>query len=724
MGAGLKLETAGSRSNVASPVRGGRVEVAGLRRPRANARPTGIPGDALAGAYAVSDAMDRVDQPSPGAPSRSAEPQDPGEAVRVIRSLAELDALGPAWDAISTPWTSPMQGHDWVRIWAEVYGADRCLEVMAAGGPSVGAIAPLFRSGRAKSRLEFVGMELGEGIDFVYSDRFHIDALAKAIALSRMPVRFWRVPTDSPVVPALMRAYRWRGIVRTKPADGCPSIPLDDSWVNPEQHLDKRRRSNLRRASRIAEGMGKVTYEVVSPTPENVGPLLEEAYAVEASGWKARAGDPMAHHPLQGEFFRRYALACSQRGDLRLCFLRIDGRAAAMKLAVITGNRFWLVKMGYDEAFERCSPGALLLRETIQYAARSGLYSYEFLGADEPWVRIWTPRLRPCVSISTYPFSRPGALAIASGAVAAIDRRLRSGVDLAGRIPRAMRGRAAHPYVAGPNLEDALSVCRWLGTQGFRSTICYVDDKSDTPRAVAHEYEAAIDAIGGGEFDCYSSVKAPVLGFARDLFRRLVKRAQSKDVGLHFDSLAAEDADRTFALIEELRNLHGKIGCTLPGRWSRSVADAGRAVAMGLGVRVVKGEWSDVHGAKSDASAGVLAIVDRIAGRVPHAAVATHDPTLAYEAIRRLRSAGTHTELEVLMGYPLRRVIPVADAEGVPVRVYVPYGHPGLPYSMSHLKRNPRVAAWALRDLMRGPRSTLRGISTRPPTRREDRPTT
>ena len=52
----------------------------------------------------------------------------------------------------------------------------------------------------------------------------------------------------------------------------------------------------------------------------------------------------------------------------------------------------------------------LLLRETVRHAALRGLRSYEFLGAPEPWIRIWTERVRPCVSVRAYP-ARPWGVA-------------------------------------------------------------------------------------------------------------------------------------------------------------------------------------------------------------------------------------------------------------------------------------------------------------------------
>jgi hypothetical protein len=43
----------------------------------------------------------------------------------------------------------------------------------------------------------------------------------------------------------------------------------------------------------------------------------------------------------------------------------------------------------------------------------------------------------------------------------------------------------------------------------------------------------------------------------------------------------------------------------------------------------------------------------------------------------------------------------VARELGVPVRVYVPYGHGRLPYSLEHAAREPRTALRLARDLVR-----------------------
>ena len=71
-----------------------------------------------------------------------------------------------------------------------------------------------------------------------------------------------------------------------------------------------------------------------------------------------------------------------------------------MQMAVEDGGGLWLLKIGYDRAYGRCSPGMLLMRETIRYAAEAGLGRYEFLGCSATWTRVWTRQgARVCVGV-------------------------------------------------------------------------------------------------------------------------------------------------------------------------------------------------------------------------------------------------------------------------------------------------------------------------------------
>ncbi len=226
------------------------------------------------------------------------------------------------------------------------------------------------------------------------------------------------------------------------------------------------------------------------------------------------------------------------------------------------------------------------------------------------------------------------------------------------------------------HLVEALDQCRLLHAQGLASTIGLWSRVEHCSAEVAEEYLASLQALGEAQadMDCYVSIKPLALAFRRDLLMTIAAYAREVGIRLHFDSPSAELADITLSAAEEALGANGAIGCTLPGRWCRSLDDADWAIARDLTVRVVKGQWSDPDDPRHDARRGFLTLVERLAGRARHVAVATHDAALAGEAIALLRAAGTSCELELLVEGPADAALRVAQASDTCVRGYIAYG--------------------------------------------------
>jgi CelD/BcsL family acetyltransferase involved in cellulose biosynthesis len=351
-----------------------------------------------------------------------------GPRVRLIHEIRKLEELAEDWQALADD-SAPMQQFIWSRVAAEVFDARARLNVLAvAQGDRLRAIAPLVLRGRILPRWELIGAaELSEPSDLIYRDQEGLCELLAVLARRAVPLYIPRVFADSRLIEAIRGAYRRRGMVIVRPAPGCPRIPLDDSWREPERKVSPTRRSDLRRRGRIAESIGPVQYETVVPEANQLPALLEEAYRVEESSWKGREGSALAQDRSLGVFFRKYAGAARDKGILRLYFMRIGGRAVAMQIAVECGDSFWGLKIGYDEQFKRCAPGLLLTLHTLRDAAARGLRSYEFLGAASPWTYEWTKEVRPCVSVRAYPARPTAMLRLAVDGLQWARERLRAG---------------------------------------------------------------------------------------------------------------------------------------------------------------------------------------------------------------------------------------------------------------------------------------------------------
>ena len=335
-------------------------------------------------------------------------------AVRIVEDFGAIETEASGWKLLGEDANSPMHQYAWVKACSTAFAGFGKLHMVVVGTDEPGAVGPLVVRGRTITRIECLGVdELYEPTDFPHSDPAALMCLANTLVESGHPLVLRRVLADSPVVTAIRKAFRSHGIVIKRPATGYPWILLDSSWEEPENKLSPSRRSSLKRAMRRAEKIGWVEYEIISPKPPELKALLNQSFEIEAASWKGRNGSALLSDEHRRRFFEHYAALSSERGFLRLCFLRIGGRAVATQIAVESNGGFWLLKVGYDDVFSRCSPGNLLMIETLRYAACRGLRTYEFLGSTEPWTEIWTEQVRPCVSVWVYPKNMRGITALA-----------------------------------------------------------------------------------------------------------------------------------------------------------------------------------------------------------------------------------------------------------------------------------------------------------------------
>lgn len=611
--------------------------------------------------------------------------------METLASPADLRRATAGWEALAGSSAAlPTQDAAWAIACAEAFGDAHVLVHGELAAPE--AIAPLARRGR---RLELLGVtQLYEPADVLARSEQALDALAEQVLRERRPLFLGRIPAGAPIVAALRRALGRRGVLRVAEAPGHPALALTEAWQEPGGGLSSSRRSALRRARRRAEQAGEVSVELLAPAPEQVGSLLDEAIDVEARSWKGRAGTALATAPELARFYRAYAAEAAARGQLRVELLRIDGRAVAMQLGVEWRRRIWLLKIGFDEAHAAASPGQLLLGESIADAARRGLEGYELLGSAAPWTDVWAPELRACVRVAAYPAGVHGAVAL--GGASARAARLAAGARARASLRAAERG-AGRRYVAGAELADALREQRRYAAVGYGTVVGYWPAADTSVADARAEYTAAAEALPAS---AQLAIKPPGMGNDAKAVGELLALARERGVPLHFDALQPGTAEPVLRLAARLApDANGTLGCTLPGRWRRSVADAELAIEHGLRVRIVKSEWADPDDPQRDPRAGCLEVVDALAGRAARVEVATQDAELAREALRRLDAAGTPCELQVLHAMRCRGALAAARALNVPVRVYVPYGNGRLPYEVDAPHRHPLRLARLLADL-------------------------
>ena len=124
-----------------------------------------------------------------------------------------------------------------------------------------------------------------------------------------------------------------------------------------------------------------------------------EAYetflALEASGWKGRAGTALARLPADAAHLRAAVAALARANGIGVDLLTLDGRPIAAGLLPEAGKATLFWKTAYDETLARHSPGALLdLAVTRRlFAEGRPLLDSGMMEGTDPATQPWSERL-------------------------------------------------------------------------------------------------------------------------------------------------------------------------------------------------------------------------------------------------------------------------------------------------------------------------------------------
>jgi len=335
--------------------------------------------------------------------------------MEVLTKFDELCGLEAEWNALAAPFESPLLRHEWFLAAAKAFcPPDRLHIMILRDNGAITGIAPLAFSGRGPTAsLQFLGSEvLCEPGGFIYRNENALMELLDAMALQRYPTLLRRMNAFSNEKDLI--ASRWRGLswVPMISTTSSPWLPIASSWEEFEKSISADRRYTLRRARKRADEMGKVQLEILAPGEQEVDGLLDELFVVEGSGWKRRAGTSLQMNERLRKFFHLYSAHMAREKKLRFGLFRIGNATVAAQLAVESANRYWVLKVGFDEAYSRCSPGILLMHESLRYAFERQLLAFEFLGSDEPWLRLWTERVHTYITYRLYPVNVQGLVGL------------------------------------------------------------------------------------------------------------------------------------------------------------------------------------------------------------------------------------------------------------------------------------------------------------------------
>ncbi|HEX6094063.1 MAG TPA: GNAT family N-acetyltransferase, partial [Dongiaceae bacterium] len=142
-------------------------------------------------------------------------------------------------------------------------------------------------------------------------------------------------------------------------------VPGDDRADYLQHAVGGRKRKELRRQRKRLSDLGVLMSASTGETAA-VMRAVDDFLALEAGGWKGRAGTAARGREDIRKFLQTAVTDLAVQGKARVARLFLDTRAITAIIVLRSGATAWCWKIAYDERFARFSPGVQLLLDVTQ----------------------------------------------------------------------------------------------------------------------------------------------------------------------------------------------------------------------------------------------------------------------------------------------------------------------------------------------------------------------
>ncbi len=299
----------------------------------------------------------------------------------------------------------------WFDIWSEAFGgsAYRCWS--RAGGESTLSVPYM----RCRSDWAGPGVFIAYSATNSHTPRYDAlggDCRAEDIESMFRDVRvscvsFHGVSEHSRLMPAF-REFAGRRVQR-EPFEASPFVDCTLDW---RQYWSGRGRNMRANIASVERKLQNDRVEVLSLSKWNdIDPLRETVYEMEASGWKGRRGTAIKQDARAKRFYDRLICTFAKQGLIRLFVLRINGDPVAFELDALYDGVLTGLKAGFVESYAKLSPGQFLRYRFLQCAfADPDVQIYDMLGPASETKARWATGVETLLTLRAFRRSAGGAL--------------------------------------------------------------------------------------------------------------------------------------------------------------------------------------------------------------------------------------------------------------------------------------------------------------------------
>jgi CelD/BcsL family acetyltransferase involved in cellulose biosynthesis len=314
-----------------------------------------------------------------------------GPKLRVLTDWSDFEKLRAPWDElVDASGAGLFVSHDWLSIWAGVYGKNLAPLVPQVWRDGVlVAAAPCCLSQHKVRRIPFGPtvrcLSMLSNKETPHSHFLaapgHADALAEileAIAGKAGECDMCELEPypDGSGLDVLSDCAADLRFAKTWCETGS-SVTVDIScgW---EEYLAGRSKSARKRIRREQRALEAVEHRWIRGTECGPG-LLDRVFEVSRKSWKGRAGTSIAstedHRALYGGLWERFG----PEGKMELNLLEINGVGAGCLIAIRHKDVVYGMKIDFDEDFAEYSPGRLMVADFLERSAAAGAREVDML---------------------------------------------------------------------------------------------------------------------------------------------------------------------------------------------------------------------------------------------------------------------------------------------------------------------------------------------------------
>ncbi|MCP4141126.1 MAG: GNAT family N-acetyltransferase [Chloroflexi bacterium] len=323
--------------------------------------------------------------------------------IRHIGTTEEFESLENAWSEllVQNHVQSAFLSWEWLFSWWKVYAQKKELWLISAWqNEELVGIIPLMLQDEEKSGFHFRTLfPLGSphcDVTGVLVKNIREEIL---LALSKYLLeqkKLWDTlalnhftPND-PALAYIKTIFQEEGLKTREKFSDHYYLELNETWEELHANLSRKFRKNLRRASRLAEGTGKVSMSHYSGS-EVTWPTFQKIVDINQ-----HARFPLIYQsPEEQAFHKELSERASKRDLVSIFLLSIDNIPLAYEYGFTYKKRYEAWRAGYDMRFDPAiSIGKLLSKMMTEKAFELNYTEIDFLRGDEAYKRDWNTKTR------------------------------------------------------------------------------------------------------------------------------------------------------------------------------------------------------------------------------------------------------------------------------------------------------------------------------------------